>query len=153
MKTSLNLTKKLVNVAMGRESADMVIRDGVWVSVQSGEIIPNTDIAIVDGHRSVDIMGEVGWLDGDVWFAHSVYVNEDEINTYAKHNCGVTHCPSSNMRLASGIGPIKGMLAAGVDVGLGVDGSASKEGQLVHVDEGNLIERHNEAAKRLLEVL
>ncbi len=50
MTSSLNLTKKLVNVAMGRESADMVIRDGVWVSVQSGEFIPNTDIAIVDGH-------------------------------------------------------------------------------------------------------
>ena len=50
MKTSLPLTKKLVNVAMGRESADIVIRNGVWVSVQSGEFIPNTDIAIVDGH-------------------------------------------------------------------------------------------------------
>ncbi|NQU30569.1 MAG: 8-oxoguanine deaminase [Anaerolineae bacterium] len=80
------------------------------------------------GHRPVDYMGEVGWLDGDVWFAHSVYVNEDEINIYAKHHCGVAHCPSSNMRLASGIAPIKEMLAAGVDVGLGVDGSASNDG-------------------------
>ncbi len=48
--SSLNLTKKLVNVAMGRETADIVIRNGVWVSVQTGEYIPNTDIAIVDGH-------------------------------------------------------------------------------------------------------
>ncbi|MBC8336156.1 MAG: 8-oxoguanine deaminase [Anaerolineales bacterium] len=80
------------------------------------------------GHRPVDYMGEVGWLDSDVWFAHSVYVNEEEINTYAKHHCGVAHCPSSNMRLASGIAPIKEMLAAGVDVGLGVDGSASNDG-------------------------
>ena len=50
MTSSLPLTKKLVNVAMGRETADIVIRNGVWVSVQSGEFIPNTDIAIVDGH-------------------------------------------------------------------------------------------------------
>ncbi len=50
MKNTLALTKKLVNVAMGRVPADMVVRNGVWVSVQSGEFIPNTDIAIVDGH-------------------------------------------------------------------------------------------------------
>lgn len=80
------------------------------------------------GHRPVDYMGEIGWLDGDVWFAHSVYVNEREIKTYAEHRCGVAHCPSSNMRLASGIAPIKEMLAAGVDVGIGVDGSASNDG-------------------------
>ncbi|MBT3338934.1 MAG: 8-oxoguanine deaminase [Anaerolineae bacterium] len=80
------------------------------------------------GHRPVDYMGEVGWLDGDVWFAHSVYVNEREIKTYAEHKCGVAHCPTSNMRLASGIAPIKEMLAAGVDVGIGVDGSASNDG-------------------------
>ncbi|MBT3323300.1 MAG: adenine deaminase [Anaerolineae bacterium] len=48
--SSLKLTKKLVNVAMGRETADIVIRNGVWVSVQTGEFIPNTDIAIIDGH-------------------------------------------------------------------------------------------------------
>ena len=50
MKTSITLTKKLVDVAMGRVPADIVIRNGVWVSVQSGEFVPNTDIAIVDGH-------------------------------------------------------------------------------------------------------
>ena len=50
MQSSLSLTKKLVDVAMGRIPADMVVRNGVWVSVQSGELIPNTDIAIVDGH-------------------------------------------------------------------------------------------------------
>ena len=50
MKSSLNLTKKLVNVAMGRETADIVIRNGVWASVQTGEFIPKTDIAIVNGH-------------------------------------------------------------------------------------------------------
>ena len=68
------------------------------------------------------------WLGPDVWFAHSVYVDENEIGLYANHGCGVAHCPSSNMRLASGAAPILDMVAAGVDVGLGVDGSASNDG-------------------------
>ena len=50
MKNTLSLTKKLVDVAMGRSPADIVVRNGIWVSVQSGEFVPATDIAIVDGH-------------------------------------------------------------------------------------------------------
>ena len=73
-------------------------------------------------------MQSVDWVGGDVWFAHSVYVNAEEIQVYATHRCGVAHCPSSNMRLASGIAPIKELRAAGVNVGLGVDGSASNDG-------------------------
>jgi cytosine/adenosine deaminase-related metal-dependent hydrolase len=63
-----------------------------------------------------------------VWFAHSVYVDKKEIGVYANHGCGVAHCPSSNMRLASGAAPILDMVAAGINVGLGVDGSASNDG-------------------------
>jgi len=62
------------------------------------------------------------------WFAHAVYVNESEVQTFAQTGCGVCHCPTSNMRLASGIAPIKNYLDAGVNVGLGVDGSASNDG-------------------------
>jgi len=80
------------------------------------------------GHRPVGYMQEVDWVGSDVWFAHSVWVNPEEIQVFAKHNCGVAHCPSSNMRLASGIAPIKEYRAAGVNVGLGVDGSASNDG-------------------------
>jgi len=80
------------------------------------------------GHRPVGYMQEVGWVGSDVWFAHSIWVNPEEIQVFAKHNCGVAHCPSSNMRLASGIAPIKEYRAAGVNVGLGVDGSASNDG-------------------------
>ncbi|HUV26352.1 MAG TPA: 8-oxoguanine deaminase [Anaerolineales bacterium] len=80
------------------------------------------------GHRPVAYMEQVNWIGSDVWFAHSVHVNDDEIAQYASTGCGVAHCPSSNMRLASGIAPILKMLTAGVKVGLGVDGSASNDG-------------------------
>lgn len=80
------------------------------------------------GHRPVAYMQEVDWIGGDVWFAHSVHVNQEEMDLYAKTGCGVAHCPTSNMRLASGIAPILDMLQAGVKVGIGVDGSASNDG-------------------------
>ena len=80
------------------------------------------------GHRPVAYMETLGWVGGDVWFAHSVHVSEAEIRLYASTGCGVAHCPTSNMRLGSGIAPLRRMRAAGVKVGLGVDGSASNDG-------------------------
>jgi cytosine/adenosine deaminase-related metal-dependent hydrolase len=77
--------------------------------------------------RPVDWMETLGWLGEDVWFAHAIHVDDDEIKKFAQTGCGVAHCPCSNMRLASGIAPIKKYLAAGVKVGLGVDGSASND--------------------------
>ena len=80
------------------------------------------------GYRPVAYMDVLNWTGADVWFAHSVHVDQDEIALYAKTGCGVAHCPTSNMRLASGIAPILEMLRGGVKVGLGVDGSASNDG-------------------------
>jgi cytosine/adenosine deaminase-related metal-dependent hydrolase len=80
------------------------------------------------GYRPVAYMDVLNWTGADVWFAHSVHVDQDEIALYAKTGCGVAHCPTSNMRLASGIAPILEMLRRGVKVGLGVDGSASNDG-------------------------
>jgi 8-oxoguanine deaminase len=98
------------------------------------------------GHRPVGYMQEVGWVGDDVWFAHAVWVNDEEIRTFAKHNCGVAHCPTSNMRLASGIAPLKEYRAAGVNVGLGVDGSASNDGShlLAEVRQAMLLSRVKE---------
>lgn len=79
------------------------------------------------GLRPVPWMETLGWMGEDVWYAHSVHVNDSEIAEYARHGCGVAHCATSNMRLASGIAPIAKMLTAGVKVGLGVDGSASND--------------------------
>jgi len=80
------------------------------------------------GYRPVAYMESVEWVGNDVWFAHSVHVDKQEIAVYARTGCGVAHCPSSNMRLASGIAPLREYMAAGVKVGLGVDGSASNDG-------------------------
>lgn len=80
------------------------------------------------GYRPVAYMQSVDWVGPDVWFAHSVHVNQEEVGVYARTGCGVAHCPSSNMRLASGFAPLQEFLQAGVKVGLGVDGSASNDG-------------------------
>lgn len=71
---------------------------------------------------------ELGWLGHDVWHAHCVKLDDAGISLFAASRTGVAHCPCSNMRLASGIAPIRKMLDAGVPVGLGVDGSASNDG-------------------------
>ncbi len=80
------------------------------------------------GARPVRYAEDLGWAGDDVWFAHGVFVDRDEIGRMAAAGTGVAHCPTSNMRLASGIAPVAGYLAAGVPVGLGVDGSASNDG-------------------------
>jgi cytosine/adenosine deaminase-related metal-dependent hydrolase len=79
------------------------------------------------GLRPVEWMETVDWLGNDVWFAHAVHVSPDEIRQFAATGTGVAHCPNSNMRLASGIAPVKAYRDAGVKVGIGVDGSASSD--------------------------
>jgi cytosine/adenosine deaminase-related metal-dependent hydrolase len=112
-----------------KESAALARQYGVQLHTHLAETEDEVDFTIQQfGKRPVAYMEEVDWIGSDVWFAHSVYVNEEEIGVYANHECGVAHCPSSNMRLASGAAPILDMVAAGVDVGIGVDGSASNDG-------------------------
>jgi 8-oxoguanine deaminase len=98
------------------------------------------------GYRPVRYMQELDWVGDDVWFAHAVWVSDEEIKVFARHNCGVAHCPTSNMRLASGIAPVKEYRAAGVNVGLGVDGSASNDGShlLAEVRNAMLVARVKE---------
>jgi cytosine/adenosine deaminase-related metal-dependent hydrolase len=79
------------------------------------------------GVRPVEWMDSLGWVASDVWFAHAVHVSEAEVSRFAQARCGVAHCPSSNMRLASGIAPVRRYRRAGVAVGIGVDGSASND--------------------------
>jgi 8-oxoguanine deaminase len=79
------------------------------------------------GVRPVELMRQLGWVGPDVWWAHCVCLNDEEIAVMADTGTGVAHCPSSNMRLGSGIAPIRAMVDAGVKVGLAVDGSASND--------------------------
>jgi cytosine/adenosine deaminase-related metal-dependent hydrolase len=80
------------------------------------------------GKRPVEYMADLGWVQGRAWHAHCVCLNDEEIDLFARTQAGVAHCPTSNMRLASGIAPVRAMRAQGVPVGIGVDGSASNDG-------------------------
>jgi cytosine/adenosine deaminase-related metal-dependent hydrolase len=82
-------------------------------------------------------MQSLGWVGPDVWWAHSIFVNADEIKMMAETGTGVAHCPSSNMRLGSGICQVREMLDAGVKVGIGVDGSASNDSSHVFNEARN----------------
>lgn len=77
--------------------------------------------------RPIDFLESLGWMDSNVWLAHMVHVNDDEIRRLAKAKVGVAHCPSSNLRLGSGVPPVRRYLDAGVNVGIAVDGSASND--------------------------
>ena len=81
-----------------------------------------------EGIRPLEYMARLGWLGDDVWFAHGIHFNDEELRLLARTGTGVAHCPISNMKLASGVARIPEMLALGVPVGLAVDGSASNDG-------------------------
>jgi cytosine/adenosine deaminase-related metal-dependent hydrolase len=80
------------------------------------------------GRTPVELAEDLGWLGPDVWHAHMVHPSGDEVERLGRTRTGVAHCPSSNMRLASGIAPVIRLIGAGARVGLGVDGSASNDG-------------------------
>jgi 8-oxoguanine deaminase len=80
------------------------------------------------GMTPAEYAESLGWVGPDVWHAHCVKLDPAGIAAFARTHTGVAHCPCSNMRLASGIAPVRRMLDAGVPVGLGVDGSASNDG-------------------------
>jgi cytosine/adenosine deaminase-related metal-dependent hydrolase len=78
--------------------------------------------------RPVELMEDAGWVGPDVWHAHVVHASASEVARLGSTRTGIAHCPTSNMRLASGIMPLAAFQQAGARVGLGVDGSASNDG-------------------------
>ena len=80
------------------------------------------------GMRPLEYMASVGWTGSDVWYAHGIHFNDEELRVLAETGTGVAHCPISNMKLSSGVARIPEMLRLGVPVGLAVDGSASNDG-------------------------
>ena len=88
-------------------------------------LLPNTLVPF--GLRTVDYLDSVGWLGPRTWLAHGIHFNPEEIARLGAAGTGISHCPSSNMRLASGICPTRELQAAGAPIGIGVDGSASND--------------------------
>jgi len=111
-----------------RESAALARAYGVRLHTHLAETAPDVAYSLERfGLEPAAYAQDVGWVGEDVWHAHCVHLSDYGIDLFARTGTGVAHCPSSNMRLASGIAPVKKMRRAGVRVGLGVDGSASND--------------------------
>jgi 8-oxoguanine deaminase len=118
-----------VSPELMRQSAEMARSYGVHLHTHLAETRDEADYcAATFGRTPVELAEDLGWLGPDVWHAHMVHPGEQEIPRLGSTHTGVAHCPSSNMRLASGIAPARRLREAGARVGLGVDGSASNDG-------------------------
>jgi 8-oxoguanine deaminase len=118
-----------VTTDLMRESARLARRYGVMLHTHLAETRDEDEFCLsMFGKRPLDYAESVEWVGPDVWFAHGVHFKAQDLHRMGACGCGVAHCPSSNMRLASGIAPIRLMWQNGVKVGLGVDGSASNDG-------------------------
>lgn len=111
-----------------RASAELAEELDVRLHTHLAETLDEEDFCLQRfGLRTVDYLDSVGWLGPRTWLAHGIHFNPDEIVRLGAAGTGICHCPSSNMRLASGICPTVDLEAAGATVGLGVDGSASND--------------------------
>ena len=111
-----------------RETAALARAHGVRLHTHLGETEDENEFcASKFGMRPLDYLEDVDWLADDVWLAHGIHFTQTEVERLGAAGTGVCHCPSSNMRLASGICPVHDLRSAGARVGLGVDGSASND--------------------------
>jgi 8-oxoguanine deaminase len=111
-----------------RESAALARSYGVHLHTHLCETFDEERFCIEHfGMRPVELAAELGWIGPDVWHAHMVHCSSAEIAQLGRTRTGAAHCPNSNMRLGSGIAPLGAMAAAGMRLGLGVDGSASND--------------------------
>ncbi len=111
-----------------RESAALASRLGVRLHTHLGETRDENDYCLTRlGMRPLDYLEECGWLGSHTWLAHGIHFTDDEIKRLGQAGTAVSHCPHSNMTLASGLCPACALQNAGSPVGLGVDGSASND--------------------------
>jgi 8-oxoguanine deaminase len=121
------------------DSAVLARQHQVLLHTHLGETEDENEFCISKfGKRPLDHLDEIGWIADDVWLAHGVHFDDDEVARLGRAGTGISHCPSSNMILASGICRVKELEAAGAPVGLGVDGSASN-------DSSNMIQEVRQA--------
>ena len=118
-----------VSADLLRESAKLARQYGVRLHTHLCETKDEENFMLArEGVRPLAYMERLGWIGDDVWFAHGIHFNDEELRLLAQTGTGVAHCPISNMKLASGVARIPEMLELGVPVGLAVDGSASNDG-------------------------
>lgn len=118
-----------VSADLLRESAKLARQYGVRLHTHLCETKDEENFMLArEGVRPLAYMERLGWIGNDVWFAHGIHFNDEELRLLAQTGTGVAHCPISNMKLASGVARVPEMLALGVPVGLAVDGSASNDG-------------------------
>jgi len=111
-----------------RSTADYAKVNNLLIHTHLAETLDEESFCIdTYGKRPVDYVDSLGWIDKNAWFAHTVHLNDDEIKLMGNAGCGVSHCPSSNLRLGSGIARIKEIIDTGISVSLAVDGSASND--------------------------
>ncbi|MEV0276515.1 8-oxoguanine deaminase [Streptomyces sp. NPDC050610] len=123
-----------------RESAELARRKGVRLHTHGSETAQEDQFCRERfGMGPTDYFESTGWLGEDVWMAHCIHMNDADIAAFARTGTGVGHCPSSNARVAAGIARVPAMLAAGVPVGLGVDGTASNESGELHTELRNAL--------------
>ncbi|MFC4031045.1 8-oxoguanine deaminase [Streptomyces polygonati] len=129
-----------VSTELLREAAVLARSKGVRLHTHGSETVEEEKFCHETfGMGPTDYFESTGWLGDDVWMAHCVHMNDADIAAFARTGTGVAHCPSSNARLAAGIARVPDMLAAGVPVGLGVDGSASNESGELHTELRNAL--------------
>lgn len=117
-----------VSPELMRESVALARTYGVHAHTHLAETVDEAEYCRATfGRTPVELAEALGWVGPDVWHAHMVHPSAGEVARLGQTRTGVAHCPTSNMRLASGIMPLRGLLAAGARVGLGVDGSASND--------------------------
>ncbi|MFQ5401447.1 MAG: 8-oxoguanine deaminase [Anaerolineae bacterium] len=118
-----------VTADLMRESAALARSYGVRLHTHLAETLDEEEFCLqIFSQRPVPYIESLGWTGDDVWHAHCVHMSPAEIDLFGKTGTGVAHCPTSNMILSSGIAPLLAWRDAGVKVGLGVDGSASNDG-------------------------
>lgn len=118
-----------VSADLLRESAKLARQYGVRLHTHLCETKDEENYTLERvGLRPLAYMETLGWIGPDVWYAHGIHFNTEELHRLAETKTGVAHCPISNMKLSSGIARIPEMLQLGVPVGLAVDGSASNDG-------------------------
>lgn len=112
-----------------KETANLARKLGVRLHTHLAETIDEEKfISQKFGMRPLEYMESLGWVGEDVWYAHGIHFNDDELKILKKTKTGIAHCPISNMKLSSGIAKIPQMIKLGIPVGLAVDGSASNDG-------------------------